>query len=158
MHIDYLARHLHHLSTLAAWHHAQWGYLHPGETVMDRSARLRRQAQTDAMPLAVVALQGGQPLGSASLVQHDMDTHPEWSPWLASVYVASPYRRQGIGTALVERIVGEARRMDVERMYLFTPDRASFYRQLGWKTLAREEYHGDFVTIMEKAFTALSVR
>ena len=29
-------------------------------------------------------------IGTASLIECDMETHPEWSPWLASVYVAAP--------------------------------------------------------------------
>lgn len=150
MHIDYLAHHLELLPTLAAWHHAQWGYLHPGDTVEDRERRLGRQAQTDGVPLVVVALEEGQPLGSASIVAHDMDTHPEWTPWLASVFVAPPYRGRGIGTALVERIEDEARRMDVESLYLYTPDRPTFYQRLGWHPLSREAYRGDAVTVMRK--------
>lgn len=148
MHIDYLARHPQHLPTLAEWHHGEWGYLHPGETVQERLERLRGQAQKEGIPLVVVALDDSSVLGSASLVQHDMETHPEWSPWLASVFVAPSFRGQGIGTALVGRITDEARRQGFGVLYLFTPDRASFYERLGWKAISRESYHDASVTVM----------
>jgi GNAT superfamily N-acetyltransferase len=151
MQIDYLAHHHEHLATLAAWHHAQWGHLHPGETVEGRRRRLREQAQESGIPLVVVALEEEQPLGSASIVAHDMDSHLEWTPWLASVFVASPFRGRGIGTALVERIEDEARRMDVDMLYLYTPDRTTFYQRLGWQPLSRETYRGEAVTVMRKA-------
>lgn len=149
MHLDDLAKHLHHLPTLAGWHHAEWGYLHPGETEQDRQERLREEALADEeIPLVVVAMDGDTVLGSASLVEYDMETHEEWSPWLASVYVAPSFRGQGVGTALVERIMDEAQRMGVDTLYLFTPDRASFYARLGWSPILHETYHGEPVTIM----------
>jgi GNAT superfamily N-acetyltransferase len=35
----------------------------------------------------------------------------EWSPWLAGVFVAPDYHRQGIGIQLVRRIVQDAARL-----------------------------------------------
>ena len=70
-------------------------------------------------------------VGSASLIAQDMDTRPELSPWLASVYVAAEHRRQGIGSALVRRVAQEAAALGVETLYLFTPDQEHFYARLG---------------------------
>jgi GNAT superfamily N-acetyltransferase len=95
-----------------------------------------------------VALADGQLLGSASLVAQDMEIHPELSPWLASVYVAPEFRRQGIGSALVERVVGEARALGVSRLHLYTPDKEGFYARLGWHTLERVDYRDHHVAVM----------
>ena len=119
--IDFLAHHSNAVDTLATWHHAQWSYLDRDVTLEQRAAALR-QRRADGIPLTVVALAGETVLGSASLIQHDMDTRMEFSPWLASVYVAQDYRRRGIGSALVKRIEQEARTLDYKTLYLFTPD------------------------------------
>jgi len=70
---------------LAEWHLAEWGGLHPGQTLTDRIQGLRRCCGDGAMPRAVVATRGDVLLGSALLVEHDMDARPELSPWLAYV-------------------------------------------------------------------------
>jgi len=65
MNIEYLADHPSHLPTVAAWQHAEFGYLTPNATLEDRTARLRRSAQKDALPMAFITLSGsGALLGS----------------------------------------------------------------------------------------------
>jgi N-acetylglutamate synthase-like GNAT family acetyltransferase len=64
------------------------------------------------------------------------------------VYVDPAHRRQGIGTALGERIKEEFEKLGVKAAYLFTPDQEKLYARLGWKTMCREEYRGETVTLM----------
>jgi GNAT superfamily N-acetyltransferase len=94
-----------------------------------------------------------QPVGCASLVEHDMLTRPELSPWLAGVFVPREHRRRGIGAALVERVVQEARSLGVQRLYLYTPGFGALYLRLGWsvleRTFYRELWGNTEVTIME---------
>lgn len=149
MRIDFLADHPELLPTLAECHHAEWGYLHPGSTLQDRIEWLRSEVQRGAIPFCVVALDDdGRALGSASILEHDMDVHLDWTPWLASVFVHPDHRRQGIGAALVRRATTEAQALGVPELYLFTPGQARFYERLGWRELLREEYRGTDVTIM----------
>lgn len=149
MRIDFLADRPQLLPTLAEWHHAEWGYLHPGSTLEDRIGWLRSELQRGAVPFCVVAVdEDGRPLGSAGVVEHDMDHHREWTPWLSSVYVHPDHRRRGIGAALVRRATEETARLGVPDLYLFTPDQARFYERLGWRELLREVYRGTEVTVM----------
>ncbi len=129
------------IPTLAAWHHAQWSYLDVGKSMAQRAATLRTH-QRATVPMTVVALSSGALLGSASLIAHDMDTRLDLSPWLASVYVAPSYRGHGVGSALVREIVAHATAMGFPALYLFTPDRARFYEQLGWHVLEHVRYRG----------------
>jgi len=145
--IDYLAHHPMVVDTLAEWHHAQWSYLDRDVTQEQRAAALRRR-RSDDIPLTVVALAGETILGSASLIRHDMDTRMALSPWLASVYVASDYRRHGIGSALVRRIEHEARTLGYRTLYLFTPDMQRFYETLGWTRLESTVYRGYTQVVM----------
>lgn len=133
---------------LARWHQAQWSSLNPGETLEGRIARLEQHTADGHLPLTWVAVTNGAVLGSASLVPTDLETRPDLEPWLASVYVAQPHRRRGIGGRLVRHVVQEGGRLGFPRIYLFTPDRVEFYRNLGWQVRERISYRRLSVTLM----------
>ena len=111
MQIGYLADHQDFIPTLAQWHHCEWAYLRPGDSLEARTARLRGSCGHREIPTVIVSFTGGTLLGSAMLVAHDMDTRMELSPWLAGVFVAPDNRRHGIGAALVRRAVDDAKRL-----------------------------------------------
>jgi GNAT superfamily N-acetyltransferase len=148
MRINYLSDHPEALPTLAQWQHAEWGNLRPGDTVEKRTARLWGYSKRDRIPLTVVALDGSDVLGSASLIEHDMETRMELTPWLAGVFVGEQYRRRGIGAELVRRIMTEAARLKVPLLYLYTVHSESFYAALGWKLMERTSYRGHDIVIM----------
>jgi predicted N-acetyltransferase YhbS len=141
-----------HIEQLAAWHHDQWSYLNPAGTLAQRIEALREHLAGAVLPRTFVAIDGAALLGSASLVADDMDTHPELTPWLASVFVNPLYRKQGAGAALVRKVMAAAEQAGIATLSLFTPDQAHFYRQMGWHTVAREHYRGGEVTIMQIHF------
>ena len=135
------------LETLAGWHHAQWGFLNPGKTLEERLAEMQRHLEGRPIPRTFTAVDGTL-LGSASIIQHDMDTRMQWTPWLASVYVAPEHREQGVGGRLVRHVMEYANRIGVARLYLFTPDREAFYLKLGWSVLEKASYRGVDITVM----------
>ena len=144
-----------HLPTLAAWHQAEWGDLNPGETLTMRIARMQAYLCPDFIPSTFVSIQNGQLAGSAALVENDMDTHPELTPWLASVFVSPPFRKQGIGSQLVQHAMQQARAAGIQTLYLFTPEHAEFYHKLGWQIIAPEIYRGHSVTLMQVDFASV---
>jgi N-acetylglutamate synthase-like GNAT family acetyltransferase len=148
MTIEYLADRPEFIPTLAEWQHQEWGALRPGEVVEGRAARLRGWCGRSQIPLTVVAVSEDELLGSASLIEHDMNTRMELTPWLAGVFVAPQRRRQGIGAALVHRILEEGLKLGVPRLYLYTVNSTSFYSDLGWRELEQTSYRGKSVTIM----------
>jgi N-acetylglutamate synthase and related acetyltransferases len=148
MTIEYLADHLDLLPTLAQWQHDEWGYIRPGDTVEARMTRIDAGCERDRIPLTVVAVEDGQLRGSASLIDHDMDTRLELFPWLASVIVAPEFRRRGIGAQLVRRIMSEAHKLEVPLLYLYTVHSENFYAGLGWTVMERTAYHEQNVVIM----------
>lgn len=77
-----------------------------------------------------------------------MDTRMDLTPWLAGVFVAPDFRRRGIGSALVERVVQHATQLGVMRLYLYTPTADQVYSRLGWSALVRTHYRGADVTVM----------
>ena len=77
-----------------------------------------------------VALEQDEPLGCVHLIDHDDDTLPELYPWLAAMVVVPERRGQGIGSALVRTLLGDARAMGFQRVWLGT-DGPHFYERLG---------------------------
>jgi N-acetylglutamate synthase-like GNAT family acetyltransferase len=137
----------HHLETLARWHQEEWGYFKPDKTLAERIKRMKSHLLPEFIPTTFIA-ENHELFGSASIIEHDMDTRKELTPWLAGVYVKSEFRRQGIGSTLVLYVMEQARKNKIERLYLFTPDMDAFYARLGWKIFEKTRYYGYLVTIM----------
>jgi GNAT superfamily N-acetyltransferase len=142
MEIAYLGEHPSYVPVLAQWLHAEFAHYVPGATVEHFASGLRERLSGQGIPTAVIALARDVPIGTASLVRYDMAERPQLSPWLADVYVTPAFRRQGVGSAVVQRIIAEARALDVETLYLYTADQQSFYARLGW-SLRERLYHVD---------------
>jgi len=138
-----------HIPTLADWQHRQWQDLNPGRTLEQRIASMQNYLCESLLPSTFIYKHRQQLAGSSALIACDMDSHPELSPWLASVYVDEEFRRQGIGSSLVKHAMEQARQAGIARLYLFTPDRAEFYLRLGWSKMAEEIYRGQRVTLMQ---------
>ena len=150
MEIGYLADHERFVSPLVQWHHQEWSYLRPGDTIDARTARLRAACGHCGIPTVFVAFTENELLGSAMLIAHDMDTRIEFSPWLAGVFVRPDRRKEGLGSKLVQRVVEEARVFGVRRLYLYTPTAEQFYVRLGWSKIERTNYRGASVVVMTK--------
>ena len=148
MTIEYLADHPETLETIVQWMHEEWGGVRGGETLEQRRKRFAGSMNRDRIPLAVVALEAGKVLGSASLVAHDMETRMELTPWLASVFVGEQYRRRGVGAELVRRIMAEAAKLKVPLLYLYTVHSEKLYASLGWSVMERTNYLEHPVVIM----------
>ncbi len=148
--IEYLLDHLEAIPTLARWHEQEWTSRTLGMSFEERVRRLQERVGRRQIPTVVVALLDENVVGFACLEEHDMSTRLDLSPWLASVLVAPLCRGGGIGTALSERIVEEARALGVPDLFLYTYDKQPFYARLGWTVLERVEYRGEDVTIMRR--------
>jgi predicted N-acetyltransferase YhbS len=102
----------------------------PDASVEGMAGRLRLAERADRLPLCRVALHHGQPVGAVNLIDSDDDDHPEWSPWLAGMVVAEPWRGRGVGSTLVRTLLDDARRLGLPRVY-FGTDGPGFYIRLG---------------------------
>ncbi|MBJ6125525.1 GNAT family N-acetyltransferase [Microvirga splendida] len=88
------------------------------------------------VPSCFVAHDGDIFLGTASLIACDEETRPQYTPWIAAVWVEPDHRGQGIGAALIARAAEFAFGAGAGRVYLLAgPHRRSFYEGLGWSVL-----------------------
>ncbi|MGA0118665.1 MAG: GNAT family N-acetyltransferase [Ilumatobacteraceae bacterium] len=103
----------------------------------------------DALPVVLVALQNGEFAGTASLIADDeLPDAPEPGPWVAAVFVADEYRKQGIGTALVNELQRRASSSGITKIFLYTESGATWYEAMGWQRLRTAELSGHDVTVM----------
>lgn len=133
---------------LATWATDEWGHLNPERTLADRVEAFARRTVPGIIPETLVAVENGQVIGMASVVENDLSIRTDLSPWMAAVYVDEAQRGRGVGSAIVRAIMDLAGESRIERIYLLTHDRMSFYRRLGWTPIERVHYRGEDVTIM----------
>lgn len=138
------------IAELAELHHAEWKHLNPSLTLEGRAKAIADAAGREGIPSIFIAISGSQLVGSAALVQNDMDTKPDLSPWLASVYVKQSFRHQGIATELITRCEDEAARSNANVWYLYTEFASRLYEKLGWRHMERCEYKGVTADVMCK--------
>ena len=130
-----------HRDAVASLIHNEFWTTVPGASVEGMAARLAQADLSDCVPLARVALHADQPIGAVNLVVSDSDHRPEWTPWLAGLVVAAPWRGRGVGSALVGAVLAQARLLGVARVY-FGTDGPGFYTRLG--ALLQEQPRADF--------------
>ena len=150
MRIEPIALHRDQVATLAAWHHAQWGHLYSHWTYeVCRDELDEHASRTQGLPTTLLALEGGELLGSVSLVFEDApELQEHGSPWLASLYVKPQARGRGVGARLAHAAVERAREEGVGELFLFTPEHRDFYARLGWNEIARTALKGTPVDLM----------
>jgi GNAT superfamily N-acetyltransferase len=151
--IDYLGNHRDFIPQLAKWAYSEWRRVFDtrGMSLNDVVASFETRTNTDKLPLAIVAIENGEVIGTGCLKPGDLEIRPELSPWLGGIFVVPQCRNRGVATAIIHRLLQEALRLQLSVLYLWTPSAESLYARLGWKTIERLDYCEDTVSIMELA-------
>jgi GNAT superfamily N-acetyltransferase len=97
--------------------------------VVDLTARLRR----DGLPLGLVAIGAGVPVGACALVTTAGPIVTDQLPWLGALWVDPAHRRHGIATRLIGRALGEAARQGYATLHATTREAAPLFHALGWR-------------------------
>ncbi len=149
--VDYLADHPDVIPVIARWLFDEWGHRSPDGSVEGMVDNLRDRLQRDALPLALLAHEDKEPVGTVSLKIREVEVRPQYEHWLGTLFVAEPRRRMGIGSLLVGAAADEARRLEISELYLYTRrrDTERLYERLGWAEVERLEYRGRPAVIMK---------
>ena len=117
---------------------------------------LIERKKSDHIYESFVALDDSVPAGTATVLDHDVDTErrPDLTPWVAAVYVIPEARRQGIGEQLVSRAITFAFSKGYKSVYLWTNDRRNRYEKLGWQLLEQYEHNNAVVSILKYEIAA----
>jgi len=81
----------------------------------------------------LVAREGGRVVGAVGLERYGP------SALFRSLVVAPEYRGRGLGRALTERMLDEARKTGTKRLFLLTETAEEFFPKFGFKRIRREE-------------------
>ncbi|RCW79280.1 acetyltransferase (GNAT) family protein [Halanaerobium sp. DL-01] len=148
MNIEYLADRENDISKVVDWLYEQWGHNYEyGIDVWEK--RVNNRLNKEKIPTTFIAIVDDEAVGTASIVENDMNTRKDLSPWLADVFVLESYRNRKIATKLIERILKEAKIIGIEKLYLYTREAEGFYVKKNWKIIDIVDYYGDKVTLME---------
>ena len=102
------------------------------------------------MPRTFILLAGDHPLGTASLVAHDLDERADLSPWLAGVFVPPAARRQGHAVRLVAAVEAECRAASIPTLWLYTRTAEPLYARIGWRTVESFQRNGNAYALMRR--------
>jgi GNAT superfamily N-acetyltransferase len=126
--------------------HAWWkqrGF--PLKSIADR---LREHMDANPMPFALVAHDGPTFKGSTLVIDSDMDDRPQYSPWVAAVWVDAEYRKRGVGAALINHAAQAAFAVGIGRVFLCaTRLNRDFYLKRAW-TKIEEDVGEELLTVM----------
>ena len=115
--IDYLADHREIVPLLTEWFEQEWepyyGLNGPGNAEEDLLTCSRR----DTIPIALIAMCGGEVCGTVSLKSESIATHPHLTPWVAALLVIPSYRGRGVGTALINQTERLAQSLGFSKIY-----------------------------------------
>ncbi|HEX3271470.1 MAG TPA: GNAT family N-acetyltransferase [Ktedonobacterales bacterium] len=154
MQIESIADHLDWVPLIAGWHWQEWGDIDPLGSLAQWTQGLYERTLRDQIPTTYVAVEQRQPVGSVTLVEHDMAIWLDLSPWLAGLYVQLQSRRRGVGSALVRHALQQVYYLGFPALYLYTHPARPFYEHLGWEVLEERSYHERPVTIMRFSLTS----
>lgn len=137
-----------HLPVVGTWiYNEWWSRAHDSPEVV--LALLRTHDLRDRVPLTVVALLDGTPVGSCSVIENDCVHRPEYAPWVAAVYVRPEHRRRGIASAILQEAAAIAARTGVHGLYIdCLATTAPVYERNGWAIHEREVGDKDSVVML----------
>lgn len=127
------------LKTVGSWIYREW-WKATYSTPEPLLSRLAGHLQDNGIPLTLVAFEeDGDPVGSCCLIESDCELRPQYSPWVAAVYVRPEYRRRGAASALLQEAAAVAGRLGIGGLYIDCwAATAPLYRQNGWRVLERD--------------------
>lgn len=126
---------------------AWYGEAGPG----DARADLRAWAHgRPALPLAVVALAGEEPVGIAALKAESVASHRHLAPWAAAGWVRPDRRRAGLGAQLLAALEAQAAALGFEAIYCGTGTADTLLARAGWQAVAQGHQSGEAMRIWRR--------
>jgi GNAT superfamily N-acetyltransferase len=135
MEISNLKSHPRFADTVAdrGWH-AWW--TESGVPLEHYRAHLDPMIRGEGMPFGLIAHEGDVYLGSVLVIENDLDARPQYTPWIAALWVEPEWRRQGIAAKLIAAARTEASRYGQRSCYLCaTPEKSRYYLAQGFRQI-----------------------
>ena len=101
-------------------------------------------ARHDELPIGMVAIDDGPPVGTVVLRRTPVVGHGQLGPWVTTLWVKPESRNRGFGSALVEAVESEARRLGFAELFCAADPPALLLARRGWR-----ETEGDVATLRD---------
>jgi GNAT superfamily N-acetyltransferase len=138
------------LTTVGGWIYEQW-WSRRCDAVEVVFSWLRAHNTKDKTPYTIVAFADGVPVGSCCVIENDCPHRPQYSPWVAAVYVKPEMRRRGIASMILQEAAVVASRIDVGGLYIdCLAATARVYEKNGWRIYEREVGDKDSVVMLRE--------
>lgn len=115
--------------------------------VIQQRLQARNQAETKTLTL-VATTSDGELMATASIIHYELSDIVEREFWLGEVITAAEHRGKGLASALVTRLITEARLRGIAALWLYTPDQQALYRRFGWQDVEQRVMADEEVTVM----------
>ncbi|MGJ8533181.1 MAG: GNAT family N-acetyltransferase [Alphaproteobacteria bacterium] len=91
------------------------------------TSSIELMAESEGIPTALVVHVGLKYLGSVLLIDNDLDVRPQFSPWIAALWVEPESRSQGCAAKLINAAREEAANLGHDTCYLCATEANSPY-------------------------------
>ena len=98
----------------------------------------------------MLLLVDGAPVGTAGLIESDLDSRPELTPWLAAMYVQPESRGRGYALELIRAAENAAVAAGYSRVWLYTFVAERLYLKAGWQSVEQFETGGAQAVLMRR--------
>ena len=142
------------LPVISTWLQEEWREAYSGLSRSEIEQRLAGWLARDRIPTALVAVVGGQVIGTLA-IQDQMLTHALPTPVVSDLYVLPQFRRRGVAAKLLRAAEDRARNIGLSKLYMFTQAPHTFYGGYGWNRYRETPAHASTLTVMEKSLTPL---
>ena len=143
------------LAQIAADQFAHWGPLTGHGSRSSYESFLDDATQSVSLPRVLTASSDGNLLGSVNLLKNEMDIRPQFTPWLAQLFISENQRSLGVGAALLDAAASYVLQLGYRQLFLFTSGTLPrYYRNRGWSDVEQVDYLGKMRTIMQRELGA----
>lgn len=150
--IEFLADAPQFLEQVAAWCAEAWpSYYNDGSLEAAREYHAGTMTRT-GIPCGFVALHGAQILGTISLLEADLDSHPQLYPWVGCLYVSPEFRSRGVAESLLRAALGHAKTLKLPSVYAWTALAEEPLLKRGWSFLETAIFEGESISVFEFRF------
>ena len=147
---DYLTADDAEIREVADWMYGEWGFQNPNASHAKFAEKLRLRANKSEVPFSLVAKVDELRVGAASVIISELPQFPQYSPWLAGVFVPPKWRSRGIANLLCKKADEIVRQLGYQEYFLFTYATEPYYLLRGWERIAEANNLGTNSVIMRK--------
>jgi GNAT superfamily N-acetyltransferase len=150
MRIGRLCDHPDAVDPLAAAYEREWPeWYGPGNGHSARADLLQRM-NSDRLPMALLALDAGEPRGTLAVADGAIRTDLRFSPAVIGLWVCPQHRRRGIATQLLHAASREVRLLGHSSLYAATASVAPLFADRGWTPVAADDWDGQAIRIFRR--------